>query len=414
MKNGTMFFILFILFSLIPGAAGLQTSADTAGQSGAVFLKLPAGGRNAGFGEAYTAVADDPYAISINPAGICRTRNLEISFSHTEWFQDVDLEYLGFSKSFFKGFGGMNSTLAASAHYLHVPDFMAYDDWGIALHPVRYAGWALSAAYAQEIGSLRAGVALKAVGESRDREADAAATMNIGLQYSYALPVIRIFKLALRDRILDLGATMDNWSMGMKVGGAGTPVNFKTGLAIRPVDPLLTSVDLQFPLDGRIRMNIGAEYGYRGFLFVRAGYRFWGVESDGVTMGVGASLKMSGKQIKADLAWVPQIGIGNTLIFSLSMRYPGRLAAEQRKLADLLYFKGIYYFTRGDYEKAIGVWQECLKIDPDFELAREKLDKAVRMDEIRKIEQEVERKLRSEERTGQNTGSRASKQIELN
>jgi tetratricopeptide (TPR) repeat protein len=141
-------------------------------------------------------------------------------------------------------------------------------------------------------------------------------------------------------------------------------------------------------------MNLGAEYGYKGFLFGRLGYRFWGVETDGLTLGLGTAVKLSGKLIKADLTWTPQGDLGNTFVLSLSMRYPGRLTEDQRKLADILYYRGIYFYTQGEYDRAVEMWKECLKLDPENELAKKKINEAYRMNELRKTEEEVERKLK--------------------
>lgn len=385
-----------LLLCAVTAAAATWESAGTAG---AVFLRIPTGARMVGLAEAVTAFADDPYAIAANPAGVSRTRQLEISFSHTEWIQGVRLEYLGFSRSFFKGLWGKNGTLGAAVHYVHVPEFFSYDEWGAAVGTVSYAGWALSTAYGQEIGPVRLGAGLRLVGETRHRRSDAALTMNLGGQYTWYMPTIRIGRWALRDRLVDVGVCMDNWGLGMKVGGRATPVVWKFGAATRPVDELLTTVQVDVPAAGRPGLKVAGEYGWKGTLFGRLGYRFWGVETDGLSVGMGAAVRISGKVVKADLAWAPQSELGHTLVLSLSMKYPGRMTDERRRLVDTLYFRGIWFFTRGEYDNAIEAWKVCLEVDPDFEPAKDKIREAMRLKGERPVEEDVKRRLREEGRT---------------
>ncbi len=73
---------LLVVLILSAGAArAVQTQVGTAG---AEFLRLGAGARALGMGEAYTAVADGPDAVYWNPAGLALMRRPEISYSRGE------------------------------------------------------------------------------------------------------------------------------------------------------------------------------------------------------------------------------------------------------------------------------------------------------------------------------------------
>lgn len=388
--------IILLISAFIPK---LSQSAltDNIGTTGGTFLKIPIGSRMVAMGEAFTAVADDPLALMGNMAGIARNRDLEISFSHVEWFGDVDYEYIAFTRSFFKGIKGMDSSMGASLNYLHLPFFQSYDDWGVAERTVRVSDYAFTVAYAQNLGPLNAGMAVRYINEVSDGAPDGALTYNFGLLLSTRLPDFNLFGMQFIARPLDFGFLMENWDLGTDIGGYNTPVLYKFGMAFKPFDQFIYSLDVHVPLDNRARLNMGCEYGYNDTIFFRFGYRFFGYEIDSYTMGIGGKFKMSGKYIKLDLSFAPASIVGNTLNFSLSMKYPGTVSDEERKLANILYYKGIYFYTRGELDQAIEIWEETLRLYPDFELAKEKIIDAKKLRELRLIEETVQEKLQNGE-----------------
>jgi len=66
------------------------------GTSGAQFLKIGVGARAQGMGGAFTALANDASTLYWNPAGIARIANMEMIFSYTNWFTDINHSFFGF------------------------------------------------------------------------------------------------------------------------------------------------------------------------------------------------------------------------------------------------------------------------------------------------------------------------------
>lgn len=60
------------------------------------FLKIGVGGKAAGLGGAFTAVADDPTALYWNPAGLVNLTEREAYFAHTSWIADINYEYAAY------------------------------------------------------------------------------------------------------------------------------------------------------------------------------------------------------------------------------------------------------------------------------------------------------------------------------
>ncbi len=333
MKKNTLL-ILFLLLSL----KGLDTGET--GSTAGTFLKIPIGSRMVGMGEAYTSVGDDPYALFGNVAGISKIRDLEISFSHVEWFGDVDYEFLGFTKSFFNGFGGYPATIGFALNYLHLPFFNSYDDWGnVKDDEVRFNDYALTLGYAQNVTEfLKAGIAFRYIREVFHTVSDDALTFNMGFIYTYPIPGFSLFGKKFIGRVLDFGFIMENWDLGTDVGGHSIPVIYKFGASSDLFDPVLISVDLHIPLDNRMRLNTGFEWALlENKLFIRAGYRFFGYKVDSYTAGLGGHFYFDRKLVKMDISFAPVSVLGNAYNFTLSIKYPSDISDEKRKVADRLY-----------------------------------------------------------------------------
>ncbi|MCX5794713.1 MAG: hypothetical protein NTY77_04370 [Elusimicrobia bacterium] len=70
-----------VLLALAPEAGALQKNV---GGAAAEFLRLGAGARALGMGEAYSAVAEGPDAVYWNPAGLARMSRPEVSYTRSE------------------------------------------------------------------------------------------------------------------------------------------------------------------------------------------------------------------------------------------------------------------------------------------------------------------------------------------
>ncbi|MBI5246316.1 MAG: hypothetical protein HY923_03990 [Elusimicrobia bacterium] len=84
---------LVALLLLGPARPALAAFATDAGVNGAQFLKIGAGARALGMGEAVTANAEGPEAMYWNPAGIAAARGLELSYARAELPDTVHHDY---------------------------------------------------------------------------------------------------------------------------------------------------------------------------------------------------------------------------------------------------------------------------------------------------------------------------------
>ncbi len=390
--------LIYVILIIILTNVNLFGSEYT-GSTSATFLKIPVGARIIGMGETTTALSIGPYALLGNIAGLVKNKDLEISFSHTEWIGSTDYEFIGFSKSFFKGINNKDSVIGFGINYLHLPFFNSYDDWGYVNDRVTFSDLALTLGYAQyvgelSIGDLNAGASVKYINESFNGSSDSALTFSLGFLYSIRIPTFTLFRKRIRNRILDVGLLMENWDLGTDISGHSTPVIYKLGIAFNPYESFLYSMDIHIPLDNRVRMNMGLEYVLNKIIFIRTGYRFFGYKVDTFSWGIGSKLMLNGKIIDADISYAPLSTLGNTLTVSLSLKYPGGLSESDRKLSNLLYYKGIYYYIHHEYDKAIELWEKCLKINPDFQKAKDKIKDAIKLKKLSTVEEKIPEKYR--------------------
>ncbi len=78
--------LIFLLNWNVPLSA---SDFNKVGSSAAQFLKIESGSRAVALGSAYAAIADDPFAIYWNVAGIAQMKNISGGITYTNWIADL-------------------------------------------------------------------------------------------------------------------------------------------------------------------------------------------------------------------------------------------------------------------------------------------------------------------------------------
>src|SRR3989339_2044429 len=78
--------------------ANASFSKNDAGTSAAQFLKLGAGARAAGMGEAFAAVSDNADSIYWNPAGLNKIEGKSLSVMHAAWFEGITYDWASYAQ----------------------------------------------------------------------------------------------------------------------------------------------------------------------------------------------------------------------------------------------------------------------------------------------------------------------------
>ena len=362
-------------------------SADNSGTTSVNFLKIGTSSRYLARGEAFTALVDDPSALTVNPAGLATMDKMELLFSHYEWLLDLDYEHLAMVKPAFKGLYKFQGVMGFGLTYLHLPSWNHYDMWGDNVGKLDYNDLAFITGYGQQIYSFDVGLSLKAIRQQVQDVVSYSFGSDIGMIYTYKLPKNFLWLNNTYGKSIKTALVVQNIGSGIK--GYSMPTTIKFGMGSEIMNDFQIELDVEQPLDSRTRLNFGMEYNIRNYLNLRAGYRFFGYKVDSFTMGIGIRYPFDNKLVKIDGAYAPEGVLRNTADLTFGIKFPGIDMEKEWRIANTLYYKGIYYYTNGKLKKAIELWKEALKHNPGHKKAKEKIKDAEYLLKLKEVEKDV-------------------------
>ncbi|MEO0165684.1 MAG: PorV/PorQ family protein [candidate division WOR-3 bacterium] len=331
------------------------------GTSGAQFLKISVG-RGAAMGEAFVAISDDASATYWNPAGLGVIGNRQFALQHNEWIADIKHEYLtGAIPLTNMGTLGFSLT-ALTMGKMEITDVddpntkTVREDTGTGRY-FNASDFAVGISFGRMFTDrLAAGFTIKAIQEMIwDMNATGIAT-DFGIHYNTGFKGLKIAAamsnfgadISFGGRNLDRSADpfpdspldYQKVPVSVKTTPFPLPLIFRFGIAMNPVETeaqrLTVALDLNHPNDNYETINLGLEYGYLNTIFLRAGYKMylnidymkamtgaepvydstaqkwtypnWGDNTEwllnNLTGGVGFNLKMGGREMRIDYAYM--------------------------------------------------------------------------------------------------------------
>jgi hypothetical protein len=282
-----------------------QLLAQGAAGTGLAFLKLGVGARAVGLGEAYVSVADEASAAYWNPAGLAMLPASQLLFAHTEWFQGVTHDYIGYAG---RGFGG---------------------GWGINVISAGVGGIeSRTKPSAEPVGVFEAHNL--ALGISYGRRMNSNLSLGVSAKWLYE----KVFTYQAGGYGLDFGAQLRLSDAGFRfgavlqnLGGMHTlrseetrlPTTLRVGASL----PLhlgesraLIATDLVKVVDAESHLNVGGEWVFAGRYALRMGYQS-GYDSRGLEGGAGFIVG----RFQLDYGFVPMTqDLGNGHRFSVQLQ----------------------------------------------------------------------------------------------
>lgn len=283
---------LFILiaYCFFFGAIAYAQEGSAIGQ----FLKIPVDARSAAMGEASVAVVSDASAMYWNPAGLARLDNLSLMFTHTFWFADINHDFIAFALPFEENTIGLSIT-SVNVGDIEITTLEQPNGTGTF-----YTASDLSIGFTfarKMTDKLTAGITVKYVREQIVNEVATGIAFDLGTS------------LDIAGGGLKLAMALSNFGAGMQMEGedivvpyypgpASTPIkayletlewpmptNFRIGLSFQLIgnksfvfhseeSQFILAVDGNHPVDAKERINLGGEYSFNNWIFLRAGYKF--------------------------------------------------------------------------------------------------------------------------------------------
>ena len=304
---------------LVPGLAGAAEIFEKVGTFDGQFLKISVGARAAGMGNAFVAVADDASSLYWNAAGIARidSDKSQLSLNHANWIADMSFDQIGYV-----------------FHVKRIPGAFGVHARALSMDPM-----VETTAYQPD--------PVTGTGRTFD-----AGMMTVGLSYArsftdkFSAGVTGNFvneglaEFSQQTYSFDVGTLYDVGAFGMKIGmtisnigsqiefierQARIPAIFRVGSSLslmqRADQQILGSFEFSHPPDNAERLNIGAEYAFKNFLFVRGGYNI-NYDAEGVAGGAGFHFPVSvAGEANLDYAYTDMRDLGGVHRFSLTFEF---------------------------------------------------------------------------------------------
>jgi len=300
---------------LVPGVSHAANIFEKVGTFDGQFLKIGVGARAEAMGGAFVGVADDATALFWNAAGIARIDpdKSELSLNHANWPADLSFDQVGYV-----------------FHIKRIPGAFGIHARALTMSPM-----VETTAYQPdpEVGT----------GEEFD-----AGMLTAGVSYArsftdkFSAGVTGNFiheglaDLSQQTFAFDIGTLYDVGTLGMKIGmaisnigsqikfidrEARIPAIFRVGTSLALLQTadqkLLGSFEFSHPPDNSERLNVGAEYGFRRYVFLRGGYNI-NYDAEGIAGGVGFHFPVSvAGMADLDYAYTDMKDLGGAHRFSL-------------------------------------------------------------------------------------------------
>jgi hypothetical protein len=298
-----------IIFSLL-----LTTSAAHAatkpGTTGAQFLKMGAGARPTGMGEAFVGLADDVNAAYYNPAGLGHIDRPEFTAMRNQLFQDMNYDFGAFVYP--TNFGAFGITAAT----LKVEDLQKRGIDESFQGTFKSMDEAYGLSFAKNMGPLTSiGITARYIKQELDTESATSWNGDIGI-------------------LQKIGKTPN--SVGLAIRHFGQKIKFRSESDPQPSvidfgisrgmmkDKLIFAANAKKPKDNGVQFGVGSEMRIplKGALTLlgRVGYNSstTGAE-DASGLSVGGGIELN--RLSIDFAWVPQGILGDSFRYSLRMRF---------------------------------------------------------------------------------------------
>jgi hypothetical protein len=286
--------VVIALVALIPAQSMATEPFAKVGTYALQFLKIPVSARGVAMGNAFTALADDATATYWNPAGMVDVTRTSISLNHTWWPADISLDFASavFTLPFVPGQWGVSARSLSMDPQVERTIFLP-DGTGQSFD-------------AATVHFIHSGLADKSVNTF---------SIDFGLIYRIGLWGMRLGML-----IQSLGAKVDYDDRESKM-----PTVFKVALAATPysrgVNSLQGVFEFTHPSDNQERLDLGAEYTFNQFFFLRGGYIF-NADAESLTAGLGFRIDTSQtSDLVLDYSWNDMDFLGDVHRISLGFSY---------------------------------------------------------------------------------------------
>ncbi len=305
-------FKLSVLFLIISFLYPFKTNAESTIAS---FLKVGAGAKAAGLGNISTL--DDASAVYWNPAGLADIEEIDINFTYTSLYDEVNHNFAAVSGK------ALNGTAGLAVTYADYGDLQGRDVNAIITDNFSAGDMAVSLAYAFKRGNFNLGAALKYIHIKIDAEKGDGFAGDAGL--SWRTPIENLF---MDFSILNMGPKF-NFSSDKRP----LPLTYDLGLKYLNMKKTELYANMRIrPKDKDDEFCFGMQYKALENFLIRAGYNSKSAKPEktldddglkaldnlrGLSMGFGVKMKI----FNLDYAFTPFGELGNAQRITVKRKF---------------------------------------------------------------------------------------------
>ena len=406
-RNGALILILLTLFTARVDALSFTDISSTLGDVFSQFvdsnegqttfrsLLIPFGGRTESLGSAYTGLCDDISYLQFNPAAGSIQKETQIALFHNSWIADSMLETLAFTTRF-KNIPHMSYGGYISCFYVPFTEYNFFGD-RVAANYYTETTAAINFSYNLMAGydfkGLAAGLNLKAgwrsIPDYTDNNTDAiisgsgleqsglALLADLGLMFQFNF--LKFY--SSREPNVRIGFSANN--VGISLTGFGknvklddpVPTTVAAGISLKFIKPITLSVDIVQPFNlmdmGKYLFpyfNSGVSIQFTSFLSLLTGFSL-----KGANPRISAGLEFEIAKIRLNFNYSLDLTSSLSTFNRFGLSAKILLGDKGRSIIDAqvdeLYQLGLKYYADANWEEAIAVWEEAVKLNKRFDPA---------------------------------------------
>ena len=309
-------------------------SVNKTGTTSAKFLSISNGAKSIGLGGAFTSIANDASALYWNPSGIARIHSQNFVFNHTEWWADIDYDFIGISLPLKN-----NHTLGFSIIYLSMGE-MIVREYGNenSGNKFKAGSYALSTTWAMNLTDrFSIGFSGKFIREKISSTISSGVVIDVGTLFNTVWgPILGMSitnfgpKMSIHGPDLLVNADVSNIegnnpniNAELSTDNFDLPLTLRVGLSDKITFSGIAStwsIDAVNPIDNSEYLNLGADINIWDVISFRYGINALFMESREslFSAGLGTKFKINGNQyISFDYAYDVNKFLPSTHHFSI-------------------------------------------------------------------------------------------------
>ncbi len=342
MMKKIIFIALFVSLVFNHGLAQtFKTNVSKRGTTAAAFLSIGQGARSIGMGSAFVGVVNDVSSIYWNPAGLTKIEGGQVLVDHTNWIAGTSYNFL--AACYNTGYGVVGVSFTGS----NIGDMKVTtieEPWGTG-EVFSATDMAISLAYALQLTDrFSIGFNPKFIYQGIWKMSATAFGIDMGVQYitpfDDAILAMSISNFGTDMKLLGQSNLVlydpDPYTTGnndkipayLETKDYPLPLTFRVGIAYNPIrsadHKLTVAFDALHPSDDYESVNIGMEYSFQEFLYLRAGYKSLFLDDSEESFALGFGIKkylMSNVAIGIDYAYQDFGRLNNIQKFTLTVSF---------------------------------------------------------------------------------------------